>query len=267
MNLSIRNFRLHKALMTVLCAGVAVAVHGQQASTPQDQPAAVATADLPDSPGVLMGSPSVTFTPPGDEFNDDDVTTIRDKPARKYHRVVHPDEETETLSAVDKLNLSILSRLTLGDGFSTVFAAGFSQLRDSKPHTGTDSGAFGERLGLLAIKQTSQSIFSYGIYAAAFHDDPRYYIMGPGHNVGIRAVYSASRLVVTKNDEGKAVVNWPKLAGIVSSNALTNAYYPQEDHGLKNLGNGIAASLGTSILTSEIHEFIGDAISLIHHKH
>jgi hypothetical protein len=184
-------------------------------------------------------------------------------PAKKFHRVIQPNESAEPLNTGDKLELSIMSRLTMTDVASTAFAAGWSQLRDSAPHVGTDSGAFGDRLGDLAIKQTSQSIFSYGIYAGFFHDDPRYYVMGRQKNIGARALYSASRLVITQKDDGSAAINWPKFAGIASATALTNAYYPAQDHGFANGAKAFGVSLGTSILNNEIHEFIGDSLRMM----
>ncbi len=219
----------------------------------------VASGDLPDAP-----SPMSNKTDFGSIFG---VTprTETGGPARKLHLVIQPGEFGVPLSRAEKLELSIRSRFTLSDAASTLFSAGWSQVRDSKPHFGTDSGAFGERLGALALKQTTQSIFSYGIYAGAFHDDPRYYVMGRESHFAARAFYSASRLVIARKDDGTAAVNWPKLAGIASSNALTNLYYPKIDHGFANTAAGIGVSLGTSIINNEIHEFIGDCFRALRH--
>lgn len=170
------------------------------------------------------------------------------------------------MNSFDKLKLSIMSRLTASDIVATVFSAGWSQIRDSSPHYGTDSGAFGERLGALALKQTTQSIFNYGIYAGLFHDDPRYYVMGRQRSIGVRALYSASRLVITQTDDGRAAINWPKFAGIASATALTEAYYPAQDHGFASRTAAFGESLGTSILNNEIHEFLGDGLRLLRHK-
>jgi hypothetical protein len=186
--------------------------------------------------------------------------------ANKFHLVIHSGQYGMPLNGGDKLELSVRSRLTVTDLVSTAFAVGWSQMRDSAPHFGTDSGAFGERLGALAVKQTTQSIFSYGMYANLFHDDPRYYVMGSRKKVGIRALYSASRLVIAQTDSGRASFNWPKFAGIASATALTNVYYPSTDHGFEKSVSAFGVSLGTSILTNEIHEFLGDGLRQLRHK-
>ena len=139
-------------------------------------------------------------------------------------------------------------------------------MRNSAPHYGTDSSAFGERLGALALKQTTQSIFSYGFYAGMFHDDPRYSVMGRQKNVGVRAIYSASRVFITQKNDGSQAVNWPKFAGIASAAAVDNAYYPPRDHGFAKGATAFGISLWTSALNNEIHEFIGDGLRLVKHN-
>ena len=183
--------------------------------------------------------------------------------ARKYHRVVRPYEEAGPLTGFDKIKLSIISRATVGELVGTAWSAGWSQWRDSRPHYGQGTEAFEKRLGALAIKQTSQSLLTYGVYAAAFHDDPRYYVMGPTEKPVKRLIWSAERTVLTQKDDGTPAINWPKLAGIATSTALTTAYYPAVDHGFGNESKAFAMSLATSILNDELHEFGGDVIHMI----
>jgi hypothetical protein len=101
------------------------------------------------------------------------------------------------------------------------------------------------------------------VYAAAFHDDPRYYIMGPTMTPVHRMVYAAERTVITQKDDGTAAINWPKIAGIATATALTTAYYPTSDHGVGNESKAFAASLASSVLNDELHEFSGDVFRLI----
>jgi hypothetical protein len=81
-----------------------------------------------------------------------------------------------------------------------------------------------------------------------------------------RAIYAAERTIITQKDDGSQAINWPKLAGIATSTALTTAYYPTVDHGFGNESKAFAMSLATSILNDELHEFSGDVIRMIRHK-
>ena len=259
------------AVAILLSTGVrAGRMHGQ--AQVETGTSAIADAALPDSPGALLrasGSASTDST--AADTSDAPVVPTRNLestaimvPARKYHRVVRPYEEAGPLSGFDKIELSLANRATVGEALGTTISAGWSQWRDSRPHYGTDADAFEKRLGALALKQTSQSIFAYGIYAAAFHDDPRYYVMGPTMKPVQRAIYSAERTIMTQKDDGAAAINWAKIAGIATSTALTTAYYPAVDHGFGNESKAFATSLAGSILNDELHEFSGDVFRLIH---
>ena len=233
--------------------------------------ALAAPGDLPDAPSPIFDKASDAASPTPENSSSSWILGVAPQaatatPARKFHRVIQPYEVGQPLNSADKFKLAIISRLTMSDVVSTAFSAGWSQMLDSSPHYGTDSGAFGERLGALTLKQTTQSIFNYGIYASLLHDDPRYYVMGPQRNVGVRALYSASRLAVTQTDDGKAVFNWPKFAAIASATALTNAYYPAQDRGFAHGATAFGMSLGSSILNNEVHEFVGDGLRLLRRR-
>lgn len=252
-----------------------------KAQTPPDRAPkteTLPTPSLPDSPSALLArshsesatSPeTATATDPPVVSSGDLESTSVMVPARKNHRVVRPYEEAGPLSTGDKLRLSIMSRISFGEAGATTIAAGWAQVTNTRPHTGTDSGAFGERLGDLAIKQTTQSILTYGIFAAAFHDDPRYYVLGDTKPILRRALYSARGVVIARKDDGSSAINWPRFAGIAGATALTNAYYPTVDHGLDDSIKAFTSSLGSAFLNNELHEFSGDLVHLLpgHHNH
>jgi len=275
-----RRFKMRrfKTVLPWSCAALAalglIGTRSRGQTQSQQPPPVVATTELPDSPGALLASSSSDAASSG-AVNAPDPTIVPTRnvtessvlvPARKYHRVVRPYEEAAPLTSFDKIKLSFISRATVGEAAGTVWSAAWSGWRNSRPHYGTNAEAFEKRLGALAIKQTTQSFFTYGLYAAAFHDDPRYYIMGPTEKPLKRAIWSAERTIFTQKDDGSPAINWPKLAGIASSTALTTAYYPTVDHVFGNEPKAFAMSLATSILNDELHEFGGDVIHMIRHK-
>lgn len=239
-----------------------------QTAQPTSSWSSSSTSGLPDSPGTVLAR---TGDPSGGASENSPSLAVRNientsvmRPARRNHRVVRPYEEAQPLSGGDKIELSIMSRATPGEAFATVFSAAWSHWRNTHPNYGTNGEAFEKRLGALAIKQTSQSFFSYGVYAAAFHDDPRYYVMGSTVPVRKRAIYSATRTIITQKDDGSRAINWPRLAGIATATALTTAYYPKENQGFGNETKAFVGSVGASVMTDELHEFIGDAMRMLH---
>ena len=219
-----------------------------------------ALARLPDAPGALLGNDDPSSqAKAGAKSSEADV-------ANKHKRVIQAGQQAPPLSAGDKIGLSLLERLSVSATAGSLFSAEFGNLRNGTPHYGVNLPAFGERFGAAELKATSESFFSYGLYAAVFHDDPRYYVMGPQEKFSKRAVYAATRVVITRNDDGDSVVNWPKLAGLTSAAALTNAYYPDRDRQVGRTATSTLTSIGVAAALNEAHEFLGDAIRHVFHK-
>lgn len=274
MGLSTRFRGRYALVLAMVCVGIGGGGHAQRldrATSPSPEMIRSDTADLPEEPrpaGSVSSSSDMDSIATEGEAPYAGVTAVVDrrKPASKYRLVVKSDEVVPTLTSGEKFRASLQSRISPGGVGATLFAAGFSHLRNSSPDYGTDKGAFGERLGALALKQTSSSFFSYGVYASLAHTDPRYYVMGPRESITRRAVYSASRVVVTRSDDGHSRINWPKLAGIATATALTNLYYPKEDHGFADSVKAFGGSVGASALTYELHEFLGDAVRAVRNR-
>lgn len=226
---------------------VATAADSQAAGAPAPQMAASSSADAAPESAV-----SVSPIYPG---------------SHPYlHRIVPADAGPQPLDAGQKFELSLRSSISAMSFGSAFISAGWSHLNDSRPHYGSDRAGFGERLGAAKLKATSESIFSYGFWASTFREDPHYYVMGPTHPVLHRAVYSATRVFVTRKDSGGTGVNWAKLFGLASSNALVNTYYPDVDQGFRSSITGYGTNIATSAATNEIDEFLPDLLKLVRHN-
>ena len=160
--------------------------------------------------------------------------------------------------------------LGLGQSF-TVFSlvgwaasAGYSQLTNGTPNYGTDSGAFGMRLGATALRATSQNIIGNAFFAPLFHEDPRYYKLGNGHNPVKRILYAATRAIVTKTDNGSPTPNFSLLAGNLAGAALTNTYYPEINQGYVQTAKIFGSSVGGAAIGFVVDEFLYDALDYAH---
>lgn len=214
----------------------------------------------------LPEAPSAVLQPASEPVAENALFFAASDKTGKLHRTVKPGQPAPALSAGDKMKLSVVNQFTVFNLAGNLFSAGYGQLADTRPHYGVDKGAFGQRLGAASLKGFTQSVFSYGIYASAFHDDPRYYVMGDGHPFTKRVLYSASRIIITRKDDGSSAVNWSRLAGITSASALANAYYPQRDRSISKTATSTLNSIATGAATNELNEFLGDILSRFHHK-
>lgn len=186
--------------------------------------------------------------------------------ASPYDTLIAADERAPRLRPKDKVLMGLkngVSPFAVGTWF---FAAGWSHLIDGAPNYGSDSGAFGERLRVAAIRDISGDLFTTSVMANVLHEDPRYYQMGRGHNVGKRIVYAATRVFVTRADDGRPTPNFALLSGNLGGAILTNAYYPPQNHGVDQTIEIFAGSLAGSAIGFGVDEFLSDALTFVHLK-
>jgi hypothetical protein len=186
--------------------------------------------------------------------------------APKYTFYIPDDQKSVPLTSTDKWRLIGVEEAG-GFTFTTaILAAGWEQVINGNPKYGTDSGAFGERLGVAFIRQSSQAFFTEGIGDTLLHDDPRYYVMGRNHRLVRRLAYAATRVVSIRSDDGEQRFNTPLILGYLGASALTQAYYPPSSRGADAVFGGYGLSLAAAALGFEFHEFLGDALRAAHLK-
>jgi hypothetical protein len=183
--------------------------------------------------------------------------------APHFAKYIGPGQAPQRLSAGDKFKLAGHEQLQPYSFFTQALAAGWEHLLDSNPKFGTDKAGFGERLGAAALRQSSQSFFTDGLFASAFHQDPRYYRKGKGKIVG-RIVYAATRVAVTRGDSGISEPNYAAFAGHAATGALTMTYYPAVSATWRGTAEGYSLSFVGTMLGYEVHEFVPDLIHLAH---
>jgi hypothetical protein len=124
-----------------------------------------------------------------------------------------------------------------------------SQLTRSAPLYGKHfwaTNAFPKRLGATVGDDVSQNFFADFLLASAFHQDTRYYRMGPSRKIWPRIGYAISRAIITRTDGGDATFNSANVLGCAMSAGLSNAYYPPVSRtvsdSLTNWGTNVAGA-------------------------
>lgn len=186
--------------------------------------------------------------------------------APRLAKYIQPEQRAVPLSALDKLELAGWEQIQPYSVATQILAAGWEHLLDSNPNYGTDKAGFGEKIGAAAIRQSSQAIFSDGILAAAFHQDPRYYRKGSGKIVD-RVMYSATRVIITRTDAGKKAPNYSEIFGYAGAAALTMTYYPAVSATWHDTAEGYAISMSTAALGNQLHEFAPDLLKRLYRWH
>jgi hypothetical protein len=165
-------------------------------------------------------------------------------PARRYAEVIEPGQRANPLTAPEKLVFSLTEVARPITLIPALWSAGWEQIFLTDPKYGSDAGAFGEKFGAALLRSSSVKIFSDGIFAAVFHQDPRYYRIAQG-SVLHRSLLSAEQAIVTRGDDGTNQFNYSGILGRAAAAALTTTYYPAPSV----TGRVVGLTFATSILT------------------
>jgi hypothetical protein len=183
------------------------------------------------------------------------------QPDDKWDTYIHAGQHPEPLSATDKLIYAAHEQVLPVVLVPAIFSAGWGQLTDANPHAGVDAGGFGERFGYAMLRQATDRITGDGLFAAAFHQDPRFYreTHGPLVHRGLRA---ARQTWMRRNDKGVDRVNASGILGHAAANFLAIAYYPHISANANVAAQGFGTSLAADMGSKLIVEFGPDILRL-----
>ena len=221
---------------------------------------------LPDTPSFTAISHGVANDPGSGSGQSGNGGLAAGTPskAKKWAPVILPTQSAQPLSQGDKVTFALRQSVSPFTFLSVVISATYSQGVDSAPHYGQGWAPYGQRIGAAAARNTVQTLAGQAVFAPLFHDDPRYYQLGRGHKLVNRAVYAATRVLVTRNDNGQQRVNIPLLGGYAVAAGVNNAFYPERDRGGKETAISYGSSLGGAVAGMEVSEFLSDALRIAH---
>ena len=207
-------------------------------------------------------------------------------PATGNQQNTTPQQPIVPLSARQKLIFGARRAFLNPSAYAgPVFDAYFTERREVKAPGKTGGDKFADGLSRYArsfATNTTAAMFGSGFYPALFKQDPRYH-PSEKHGFMPRALYAASRTVLTLGDNGKTQINFSGLGGNLTSAGLANIYErdlvkARDAHGrpisfrrrvgvgltFKNFGISTAIDAATNIA---FHEFdvVGKLIKLIKH--
>jgi hypothetical protein len=117
--------------------------------------------------------------------------------------------------------------------------------------------ALGRQYAASVADAEARYFFGKFLFPTILDQDPRYL---PKRSGGVlqRAWYAATRVLVTRNDEGRNTFNSSELLGIAFSKGLTNAYYPERDRTWGRTANSILGALQGDASGNLLTEFMPD---------
>ena len=143
---------------------------------------------------------------------------------------VFPDIATSPgpLTAAGKFKLFVNQSISPPYIFEAASGAAFDQARNVPKGFGQGWSAYGSRFGTSMARSTSSSFFESFLLASCLHQDPRFFPQyKPTFWGSLR--YSTQRIVITRNDSGKSVLNVSGLLAPLASEGLANLYLPPSE--------------------------------------
>ena len=180
-------------------------------------------------------------------------------PARKYAQVIEPGQIAEPFTPAGKVVFSFTEVARPVTLLPALYSASYEQIFETDPKYGHDLGAFGDKLGAAMLRSASVRVFSDGLFAAAFHQDPRYYRVARGSLVH-RGLLSARQAIIRRSDDGTEQFNYSGIAGRAAAAALTLTYYPEPSHTAKVVGLTFGTSIATDAGGNLVLEFLPNII-------
>ena len=141
-----------------------------------------------------------------------------------------------------------------------------AQASNAHPQLGEGLTAFGRYYWRGFVDKTDGNYLVVFALPTLLHEDERYYAMGEG-GFWKRAIYSASRILITPNYHGHNTFNASEILGRGMAQGISTAYYPSSDRTLGALAEKYAYALGRDALTNVFREFWPDIATHVLHRH
>jgi hypothetical protein len=161
------------------------------------------------------------------------------------------------LSAHCKFTLFLKSTYSPYTFASAGFQATWAQAMGQWPHYGGGAQGWAKRFGATLADTESRRFIQTFALSTILHQDPRYF---PSHKKTFiyRAWYAATRVVVTKNDNGDSAFNTSEFLGALFASSLENSYYPRHDRTFADTMNRFGGALSSDTMTDLLREFTPD---------
>lgn len=166
--------------------------------------------------------------------------------------------DTKTpLSPRQKARMAAITAIDLSAFLGAGIKAGVSQAADTPEEWGQGTKGFAKRYAAAFADGASGRMLGTFVFPVLLHEDPRYFRKGQGGSFD-RLGYSASRVFVTRKDNGKRSFNWSKGLSTVGSSTLSTLYYPHEESFDTVVLRNAAWSFGSEAATNILKEFWPD---------
>jgi hypothetical protein len=230
--------------LVVLCASLSYLA--LSASTPllaeQEETASkaavavVSTTELPDAPGFAeerqtaqSSSSQSSTTPAGvkDPQTGQPQQTKRILGIMPNFSAVSADTKLPPQTPKQKFIIAAKNSFDYSSFVIAAIQSGINFSSESYPEFGEGVGGYGKYYYHTLLDTADENFMVSGLWPVVFRQDNRFYTMGHG-GFKKRAFYAATRVLVTRTDNGNKTFNASEIVGSGAAAGLSTVYYPEE---------------------------------------
>lgn len=137
---------------------------------------------------------------------------------------------------------------------------------DAHPKLGEGFKGYGRYCWRGFVDKTDGNYLVIFALPTVFHQDERYFAKGEGPFMK-RAIYAASRVLITPDYHGHNSFNASELLGRGIAQGISATYYPASDRTVSSLAAKYAYAIGRDALTNVFREFWPDIATHLLHRH
>ena len=160
------------------------------------------------------------------------------------------------LSSTQKFKLALKASVDPVTFALSAAIAGIEQSQNYPSGFGPGAQGYAKRFGANYADYAIDTFIGGAILPSMLKQDPRYFYKGKG-GAGARLMYALANAVICKGDNGHWQANYSNMLGGFASGAISNLYYPRENHeaGTLTIENGLI-DIGASAAYNVIEEFV-----------
>ncbi len=148
----------------------------------------------------------------------------------------------------------------------TAFTSGIADAEGAHKQLGDGASGYWGYYWRGFVDKTDGNYLVIFALPTVFRQDERYYAMGKG-SIGKRALYAASRILITPNYHGHNSFNASEILGRAVAQGISTTYYPSSDRTLGELATKWGYALMRDSLTNVFREFWPDIATHVLHRH
>lgn len=169
-------------------------------------------------------------------------------------RSVSADVKLPPTTSREKFKLFLEDSFDYSAFVEVALVAGDADLHKSEPEFHHGAPAYARYYWHSFADNTDGNLMTEALVPMATREDPRYYTLGHGGFVR-RSVYSVSRLIITRDNQGNATPNFSEIVGNGAASGIANLYYPGADRTWTKTGQRWVLQVGIDGLANLVKEF------------